>query len=379
MIQQQNFQTPDDLLIIFERLSHIISGDLDNIQLLLEYLRTRSEIEENFALQFTNFLKKTQRDHSSCQELVLSEIQSLIKHHANLSKLIQTDFIPPIQAFLQFSKKSQKDHSIQIKSITDSLKQLQKKLNISQSQLERAQLENLHFSIAKNDKSRRVVKELENDVQTIQKQQSSYLNQIIQTSFPKIIDSVTDFDFGIRTTIKNAMINFSTAELKEHEEQGNDVKNTQNFSSNYEPSIETQIIINSLTLSSSSHIYAIARADFYGEEFDDLRFLKGQLIEVFKQHPSGWWEGECNGKKGIFPSTFVEIISDSKTGTLKIGETFEIENFYEPHDETELFLDTGDIVFVDTLQDGWCTGYKINDKKIGKFPSCIVKHVKNIV
>ncbi|KAI8328905.1 hypothetical protein BC941DRAFT_215520 [Chlamydoabsidia padenii] len=39
-----------------------------------------------------------------------------------------------------------------------------------------------------------------------------------------------------------------------------------------------------------------------------LHFERGDTIEVLAQLPSGWWDGLCGGKRGWFPSNYVEII-----------------------------------------------------------------------
>lgn len=36
--------------------------------------------------------------------------------------------------------------------------------------------------------------------------------------------------------------------------------------------------------------------------------VKGDIIEVTKDDPSGWWEGTINGKSGMFPAGFVTVI-----------------------------------------------------------------------
>ena len=38
---------------------------------------------------------------------------------------------------------------------------------------------------------------------------------------------------------------------------------------------------------------------------------EGDIIQVLNQEDEGWWEGLCNGKKGVFPSNFVQLIEDS--------------------------------------------------------------------
>ena len=41
---------------------------------------------------------------------------------------------------------------------------------------------------------------------------------------------------------------------------------------------------------------------------DELSFSAGTVINVLKQDPSGWWEGEINGKTGWIPATYCEMI-----------------------------------------------------------------------
>eukprot|EP00058_Branchiostoma_floridae_P004305 XP_002589793.1 hypothetical protein BRAFLDRAFT_125895 [Branchiostoma floridae] len=43
---------------------------------------------------------------------------------------------------------------------------------------------------------------------------------------------------------------------------------------------------------------------------DELRLEVGDVIEILKQEEEGWWEGSLNGKSGVFPSNFVEVIKE---------------------------------------------------------------------
>ena len=39
---------------------------------------------------------------------------------------------------------------------------------------------------------------------------------------------------------------------------------------------------------------------------DELELCEGDIITILNK--DGWWEGEVNGKVGMFPSTFVELL-----------------------------------------------------------------------
>ena len=52
----------------------------------------------------------------------------------------------------------------------------------------------------------------------------------------------------------------------------------------------------------------------------DWLFQIGDVVEILnKEHAEGWWEGRLNGRSGVFPNNFVELIPDSsqKSGLQK--------------------------------------------------------------
>jgi hypothetical protein len=58
---------------------------------------------------------------------------------------------------------------------------------------------------------------------------------------------------------------------------------------------------------------AKALFDFDREENDEnLRFFKGDIIEVTKKNQSGWWEGRIGKEVGVFPSSFVLELTEEK-------------------------------------------------------------------
>ena len=55
-------------------------------------------------------------------------------------------------------------------------------------------------------------------------------------------------------------------------------------------------------------VFAVALYDFPGEDEDELPLREGQKVRVTRQHESGWWTGEVNGKVGMFPATYVKLV-----------------------------------------------------------------------
>lgn len=50
--------------------------------------------------------------------------------------------------------------------------------------------------------------------------------------------------------------------------------------------------------------------EFWAENPAELSFQLGDIITVVNKEDEGWWEGELNGKKGLFPANYVEIVPD---------------------------------------------------------------------
>ena len=47
--------------------------------------------------------------------------------------------------------------------------------------------------------------------------------------------------------------------------------------------------------------------DYDAEQEDELTIKVGDVIKNVQMSEGGWWEGELNGKKGMFPDNFVKV------------------------------------------------------------------------
>ena len=53
---------------------------------------------------------------------------------------------------------------------------------------------------------------------------------------------------------------------------------------------------------------------YTAQNADELTFYKGSVINVLSKDGE-WWKGEMNGLTGMFPSNYVQPLSDVKVGT----------------------------------------------------------------
>ena len=49
--------------------------------------------------------------------------------------------------------------------------------------------------------------------------------------------------------------------------------------------------------------------DFVPVEDEELGFRKDDIIEVISQEEENWWRGSCNGRTGLFPHTYCQLIN----------------------------------------------------------------------
>ena len=47
--------------------------------------------------------------------------------------------------------------------------------------------------------------------------------------------------------------------------------------------------------------------DYTAEQEDELSIKVGDIIHNVSKQDGGWWEGELNGKRGVFPDNFVKV------------------------------------------------------------------------
>jgi len=52
---------------------------------------------------------------------------------------------------------------------------------------------------------------------------------------------------------------------------------------------------------------AKALYDYKAKNARELSFRAGQIIGVSQKSNSGWWQGECNGRRGVFPAEYVQL------------------------------------------------------------------------
>ncbi|XP_029420650.1 SH3 domain-containing kinase-binding protein 1 isoform X3 [Nannospalax galili] len=154
-------------------------------------------------------------------------------------------------------------------------------------------------------------------------------------------------------------------------------------------------------------VEAIVEFDYQAQHDDELTISVGEIITNIRKEDGGWWEGQINGRRGLFPDNFVrEIKKDVKKDPLsnkapekpmhdvsggnsllssetilrtnKRGERrrrrCQVAFSYLPQNDDELELKVGDIIeVVGEVEEGWWEG--VLNGKTGMFPSNFIKEL----
>lgn len=68
-------------------------------------------------------------------------------------------------------------------------------------------------------------------------------------------------------------------------------------------------------------LHCKAMFDYSSDVPDDLSFNTGDVIKVKKKISEEWFEGEINGRVGMFPAAYVEIVKDMPKGKAQPGKS----------------------------------------------------------
>ncbi|KAJ8267021.1 hypothetical protein GJAV_G00137390 [Gymnothorax javanicus] len=97
---------------------------------------------------------------------------------------------------------------------------------------------------------------------------------------------------------------------------------SQSSSNSTEPELASGSINGDADLSFVKALY-----DYEGQTNDELSFPEGAIIHVLNKdnrEDDGFWEGEFNGRVGVFPSVLVEDLAKSENGDEKSGSEAEV-------------------------------------------------------
>ncbi|XP_075981907.1 SH3 domain containing ring finger posh isoform X2 [Anticarsia gemmatalis] len=117
--------------------------------------------------------------------------------------------------------------------------------------------------------------------------------------------------------------------------------------------------------------HARALYDFISKEPGDLSFKKGETILLQKKLDPFWYQGECSGRTGMFPITYVQVVIPLPVATALCKALYDFR-MSAPEEEGCLAFDKGAIITVHRrVDDNWAEGHL--DQRVGIFPIAFVE------
>ncbi|XP_051869509.1 SH3 domain-containing kinase-binding protein 1 [Pristis pectinata] len=155
-------------------------------------------------------------------------------------------------------------------------------------------------------------------------------------------------------------------------------------------------------------VEAVVEFAYKAQHDDELTISVGDIVTDIKKEDGGWWEGELDGRRGLFPDNFVReikkdakkenqpkkptevcggefsngsLVSSNETSLKSPGKAEKIRSrrcqvafSYAPQNDDELELKIGEIIEVlGEVEEGWWEG--ILNGKTGMFPSNFIKEL----
>ncbi|XP_066154616.1 E3 ubiquitin-protein ligase SH3RF3 [Euwallacea fornicatus] len=117
--------------------------------------------------------------------------------------------------------------------------------------------------------------------------------------------------------------------------------------------------------------YAKALYDYLPKEPGDLSFKKGDIIILRRKIDAHWYRGECGGKQGDFPLSYVQIVTPVPS---LMPQCKALYDFRMNNDDEEgcLVFNKGDVIHViRRVDENWAEGRL--DGRIGIFPLAFVE------
>lgn len=128
---------------------------------------------------------------------------------------------------------------------------------------------------------------------------------------------------------------------------------------------------------------ARALYDYQAENDDEINFDPGDIITEIDTFDEGWWKGRGpDGRFGMFPANYVELIEDSSEVSQHPEPPAAEEDRglqaralydYQASDDTEISFDPDDVITnIEQIDEGWWKGVA-PDGSNGLFPANYVE------
>ena len=364
--------TCQELATIYSRIQQRVDKGCENYSLILKVLNARSEIEMKFANMLKELIPPTYDDKDPLTTALMDELKAEVNHHVTFASELKSKVVTPAATYQATMRDKQKVLLNRVRAEADTVRRALKDTENAQRELD---LQKQRLQTQNTEAQQKKVQKAAVDLQKKTQAEAQVAMKQSSASVPTIHRDFSDFDATRLAKLQHAVQSFEQVKSGSTKSitQGSDIVigKMANFDGKDRSERYVARVFDTSTptvTEEDPEVGAIAISDYRSEEPTDLQFVRGDRIRVLGQHASGWWEGEIGGTRGTFPRSFVMLPGEQDQKNDQIGAVFLVTNDYKKTRGGDINLLAGDLVYVDYVSKGRCSGTNLRDKKRGYFP-----------
>jgi hypothetical protein len=362
-----------ELVTICQNLTAQIENGPENFTTIANLISRRADLEMRFSAMLKEIIPPMEERTDRLTTSFLEELGNEVTQHANFAALLKSKIVNPMNNCIVTQKEKQRNINAMIKKELEGAKKISRQIEAAQKEID-ILTERVNQAPQKADSFRHKLQRANLELQQQVQNEMKVTTKAQAQSIPIIHQQFSDFEAGRLLKEQQTIVAFENLRMKHHEAIDAEAIRLKTRVMNVDAADVSKRYVSKLFDPNTTSLkeedeptFVIAIADYHSTEPRDLQFRRGEEIKVTVQHKSGWWEGELNGKVGVFPRSFVMKPGDQDTSD-KIGAVFLVIKDHVPERAGELKLLAGDLVYVDYVQKGRCSGTNLRDKKRGYFP-----------
>ena len=369
----------NDPLPIFDRINNRLDYDQKTVEIILKYLYKRADIEDKFADLLRSIIPDDYDKKNPFEVLLFREIKKECKQRRLFSQSIREKIADPFKAFQNEGKTQVKNFSKSYSKYYKELTSLSKKVENYQAKLQQNSQKLLEIKEPKKKDSQMLyVQQCAKDLEAAGRNKNRYI-ETVQEVMPSIQNDFNSIDQKYQNQTKDTALAFNQLKQKLQVNVHRETINAVNFMQSYDVEDRSKRFVSNTFdqqpeatqhENATKPMYVIALYDYQGENPSDLKFERGDRIRLTNMHTSGWWDGELNGKIGLFPKDYVVFENPpvQEIRPIELGECFIATSNYNKVNSGDIDIAVGDILIVNTVNQGICYGINLRTNQEGTFP-----------
>jgi hypothetical protein len=368
--------TTTELMAIYTRVSERVDRGTSAYGLILGLLGRRAELEGRIAQQLDEIVPREYDRTDRLMVAFIEELQNEVAQHRTFAADLKSRVVAPANVF--FAQMKERQHNIQ-NAVRRDMVPLQKAVTEARAAMAAVEVEQAKLPSTPQPKLNAQSKRIQKMLQACRKKEQSEMqlaHKLEATAIPLLREEFKDYDASRVVKMQASIVAFQKLKGKLNERIGEGMKVFDGVMITYDGWDRSNRYVErafdprtrSLSEEDPPEVQVVAIAEFCSSSEKDLHFERGDRIRVLVQHYSGWWEGELDGRRGMFPKSFVVFDDENKCDEQPVGADFLVVCDYQPQKEGEVALLVGDLVCVDVISFGMCSGLNKRTGARGLFP-----------